>query len=148
MLRPVISVVLVALLAGCDPERVHVDDEVRGYLAIFDCPQASGAYIPTTIEEVIAEPGRFQEKPIKVSGFYHVSFENSAIYPTASSVEDFASGLWMLVGLDDGLMGKRVTVRGIYDPGRNDGQHQWPRGGHLGQWPGAICVHSMEAVDE
>ncbi len=148
MLRTVMSVVLVALLAGCNPERVHVDDEVRDYLAIFDCPQVSGAYIPTTIEEVIAEPGRFQAKPVKLSGFHHVSFEHAALYPTPSAANDFRRGIWLLDLGNDELTGQRATVRGVYDPGPNDGRGQWPQGGHLGQWSGAICVHSMEAVDE
>jgi hypothetical protein len=147
MMRLLPVVVLAALVAGCDTERVTVSDEQRELLAMFRCPEASGVYESTTLEQVIAEPARFQAKPIKVSGFYHVSFENSALYPAASSVEEFKSGIWLNVGFDDSLVGRRVTVRGVYDPGPNNGRHRWPIGGHLGQWPGAICVHSMEAAD-
>jgi len=137
-------VALAALLLGCNPERVNVDEEYREGLALFNCPEATGVYEPATLEQVIADPARFQAKPIKVSGFYHVSFENSAIYPAPSAVMDFKRGLWLLGRSGDDLIGRRVTVRGVYDPGPNNGQGRWPLGGHLGQWPGAICVHSME----
>ena len=145
MVRCVCIAALATLLVGCNPERVNVSDEQRDVLAIFRCPNASGVYESTTLEQVIANPARFQAKPINVSGFYHVSFENSAIYPAPSAVMDFKRGLWLLGQSGDDLIGRRVTVRGVYDPGPNDGQSQWPRGGHLGQWPGAICVHSIEA---
>ena len=145
MVRCACIAALAALLVGCSPERVNVEEEQREVLALFDCPEATGVYEPATLEQVIADPARFQAKPIKVSGFYHVSFENSAIYPAPSAVMDFRRGVWLLGRSGDDLMGRRVTVRGVYDPGPNDGKGQWPRGGHLGQWPGAICVHSMEA---
>ena len=145
MMRRMWVVALAALVVGCHPERVTVSDEQQEVLALFGCPDASGTYEPTTIEQVIADPARFQAKPIKASGFYHVSFENSAIYPTPSAVMDFRRGIWLLGRSGDDLVGRRVTVRGAYDPGPNDGKGQWPRGGHLGQWPGAICVHLMEA---
>lgn len=138
---------MAALVIGCNPERVTVSDEQQEVLALFGCPDASGAYESTTIEQVIAEPARFQAKPIKVSGFYHVSFENSAIYPAPSAVMDFRRGIWLLGRSGDDLIGRRVTVRGVYDPGSNDGRGRWPMGGHGGQWPGAICVHAMESAD-
>jgi hypothetical protein len=146
MVRCMCVVALIALLVGCNPERVNVDEEQREWLTLFDCPEATGVYEPATLEQVIADPARFQAKPIKVSGFYHQSFENSAIYPSSSATENFESGLWLHVGLSGDLRGKRVTVRGVYDPGPDNGQTRWPLGGHLGQWPGAICVHSMEAA--
>jgi hypothetical protein len=138
---------LAALVVGCNPERVTVSDDQRELLAMFRCPDVSGVYEPTTLEQVIAEPARFQAKPIKLSGFYHASFENSAIYPVPSAVMDFRRGIWLLGRSGDDLIGRRVTVRGVYDPGPNDGQGKWPTGGHIGQWSGAICVHSMEAAD-
>jgi len=147
MMRRVGGVALAALVIGCNPERVTVSDEQQEVLALFGCPDASGAYESTTIEQVIAEPARFQAKPIKVSGFYHVSFENSAIYPAPSAVMDFRRGIWLLGRSGDDLIGRRVTVRGVYDPGSNDGRGRWPMGGHGGQWPGAICVHAMESAD-
>ncbi|WP_436043230.1 hypothetical protein [Pseudoxanthomonas sp. LjRoot143] len=147
MVRCVCIAALAVLLVGCNPERVTVSDEQQEVLALFGCPDAHGTYESATIEQVIADPARFHAKPIKVSGFYHVSFENSAIYPAPSAVMDFKRGLWLLGRSGDDLIGRRVTVRGVYDPGQNDGRHRWPIGGHLGQWPGAICVHSMEAAD-
>lgn len=79
MMRFAYSLMLAALLGGCDRERVQVSSEVSEYLAIFDCPNASGSYATTTIEQLIAEPEMFQEKAVRLSGFYHQSFENSAI---------------------------------------------------------------------
>ena len=146
MVRCVSVIVLAALVAGCNPERVTVDEEQREWLAMFGCPDVTGVYEPATLEQVIAEPARFQAKPIKVSGFYHVSFETSAIYPAPSAVMDFRRGIWLL-GRSGDLVGRQVTVRGVYDPGPSDGRHRWPIGGHLGQWPGAVCVHSIQAAD-
>lgn len=136
---------LIVLMSACDTDRVHVTDEVLEHLALYGCPEVSGVYEMSEIGDLIAEPTRFDGKAIKVSGFYHHSFEHQAIYPTPVT-DDFSRGVWVL-DADDALKDQRVILRGVYVAGSKNEAGGWPGGGHLGQWPGSICVHSTEAAD-
>ncbi|MEL1266232.1 hypothetical protein [Pseudoxanthomonas putridarboris] len=135
-MRFLLAATLGILLSGCSPERVQVSAERLEHLAIFDCPVASGTYEEAEIEDLIAHPDLFDAKAIKVSGFYHSSFEHQALYPTPAD-DIFEHGLWILGG-NDALKGKRIVVRGVYAPSIH---------GHLGQWPASICVHSVVAAE-
>lgn len=42
-------------------------------------------------------------------------------------MEEFPNGIWLISLGGDELIGRRVTVRGVYDPGPNDGERRWPR---------------------
>lgn len=128
------------LLIGCDPEIVQLDEETADFLSIFECPSTSGRYSPATIAELTSSPERFHGKAIKVVGYYAHSFEHSAIYSTPQDPfsADFSKGIWTLMSTDGGPnSGSYVTLRGVYTTDTR---------GHLGQWPGSICVHSVSMI--
>ena len=130
------------LLVGCDSERVQVDADTKDFLSVFNCPTPSGAYLPATIAELIANPGRFDGKAVKVSGYYLESLEHSAIYPILQDPLSvaFSDGIWTLVSIDlSPSSGDHVVIRGVFTTTTR---------GHLGQWPGSICVHSVKAGSE
>ena len=130
------------LLVGCDPERVQLDADTSDFLSIFKCPAASGTYALSTVSELIASPERFNGKAIKVSGYYTRSFEHSAIYSTPQDPVSAtpSEGVWTLISADRSISsGDRVMMRGVYTTKIR---------GHLGQWPGSICVHSIIVGNE
>ncbi len=130
------------LLVGCDPERVQLDAETSAFLSMYKCPSAPGSYEASTVAELTTHPERFNGKAIKVSGYYTHSFEHSAIYSTPQDPfsATFSEGLWTLMSTDKSPdSGDHVTLRGIYTTSTR---------GHLGQWPGSICVHSVSVSNE
>ncbi|WP_447939824.1 hypothetical protein [Pseudoxanthomonas mexicana] len=136
-MRILATVFTALLLAGCSSERVQIDHETADFLSAFGCPSASGLYTQTTISALTSEPERFNGKPVKVSGYYTRSFEHSAIYPTPQDPfsADFSKGIWTLMSTEASPKnGDSATLRGVYITSTR---------GHLGQWPGSICVHSV-----
>ena len=130
------------LLVGCNPDRVHVDAETADFLSIFNCPVASGVYATVSIPQLIANPAAFDGKAVEISGYSISMFEHSAIYPTKQKPfsANFSEGIWTLTSVDlSASSEKPVTLRGIYTTKIR---------GHLGQWPGSICVHSILPSNE
>ena len=130
------------LLVGCNPNRVHVDAATADFLSMFNCPVASGAYAPVSIPQLIANPAAFDGKAVEISGYSISMFEHSAIYSTRQEPfsANFSEGIWTLISTDRNVSSEdRVTLRGIYTTKIR---------GHLGQWPGSICVHSIVAGNE
>ena len=130
------------LLVGCNPDGVQVDAKTSDFLSMFNCPVASGTYQPVAIANLIANPALFEGKPVEISGYHISSFEHSAIYPTRQEPfsASFSEGVWTLISTDRNVSSEdRVTLRGIYTTKIR---------GHLGQWPGSICVHSVRPGNE
>ena len=130
------------LLVGCNPDRVHVSAETSDFLSMFICPIASGTYLRVAIPKLIANPATFDGKAIEVSGYHISSFEHSAIYPAWQEpfTSRFSEGIWTLISTDRDVSSEyRVTLRGVYTTKIR---------GHLGQWPGSICVHSIGPGNE
>ena len=91
-----------------------------------------------SIAALLANPDKFDGTPVRVIGFYHASFEHSAIYLDEN---DFlhsihANGLWVAVGVPSNLNDQYILVEGVFS--RNDQ-------GHLGLWSGSICNVSRAA---
>jgi hypothetical protein len=85
-----------------------------------------------SIAALLANPDKFDGTPVRVIGFYHGSFEHSAIY---FSQNDFrhnihSNGLWVSGSIPSSLNGQYILVEGIFSS--NDK-------GHLGLWSGTIC---------
>jgi hypothetical protein len=130
------------LLVGCNPDRVHVDAKTADFLSMFNCPAASGTYVPVAIPNLIANSAAFDGKAVEISGYHISSFEHSAIYPIRQDPfsTNFSEGIWTLIGADRDVSSEdRVTLRGIYTTKIR---------GHLGQRPGSICVHSVLPSNE
>jgi len=137
-----IAIAFIALLSGCNAERVQVDAETSDFLKTAGCPVVSGTYQLTTIPELIAAPDRLDGQAVRLSGYYVHSFEHSAIYPSPQDPfsANVSAGLWTEVSVwSDFDSDKRVTIRGVYVKGVS---------GHGGRWPGAICVHSIASDNE
>jgi len=131
------------LLSGCGSDRVQVDAEALDRLSAYGCPIASGIYERAEIANLISSPTRFDGKAVQTSGYYYSASEYSAVFPDQQDPDDpyasdFSKGLWAL-GVDEALHGQPVTLRGVYHAKGH---------GHLGQWPGTICVYSTVPGDE
>ncbi|QSX79725.1 hypothetical protein [Agrilutibacter solisilvae] len=84
-----------------------------------------------SISALLAHPERHEGKPVTVVGFYHGSFEHSAIYLAQADFQHHvrAHGIWVANRIPDSLSDRYVELDGIFTSSR----------GHLGQWPGTIC---------
>ncbi len=94
------------------------------------------------IADLTSEPERFEGKFVAVSGYYYQYFENSAIYSTIENKpysHKFSDGIW-LSGVGAEFGGMHINISGIFSQKVK---------GHLGQWPGTICVTSaIRTFDE
>ena len=127
--------VLVALLtASCTPSAPPT--EIVDLQLDLGCPEASAYVQSVALPDLVASPETYEGKSIRVAGYYYSYFEHSAIYPTPEHEpysKSFATGAWVLGG-DDDLTNQYVTMTGTFTKEFK---------GHLGQWPGTICVTSM-----
>lgn len=127
------------LLLGCNTEKVQTDAETADFLSLYKCPTASGSYAPTDVQALVSDSARWNGKAVRISGYFVESSERSAIYPSLEGPSSlaFPAGVWALIRLNRGpASGQRATFRGIYTSDIR---------GHLGQWPGTLCVHSITA---
>ena len=105
------------------------------------CPGVKGSAQPVSIAELVADPSRYDRKAISVSGYYYSYFEHSAIYSTQeaeSYSHKFSDGLW-IQGISPfaAISGRYLRLAGTFSSKDL---------GHLGQWPGTICVTSAKAA--
>ena len=107
-----------------------------------DCDKPVGNPRMLVIADLTSEPERFEDTFVEVSGHYYQYFEHSAIYSTTEQrpySHKYSDGIW-LSGVGPELGGMHVTVSGIFSQKVK---------GHLGQWPGTICVTSaIETLEE
>lgn len=91
-----------------------------------------------SIAALLGNPERFNGQAVRVFGFYHGSFEHSAIYLAENDFRNGLSpnGLWVTGGVPDDLNDRYILVEGIFSS--NDR-------GHMGLWSGAICNVSRTA---
>jgi len=85
-----------------------------------------------SIAALLANPEKFDGTPVRVIGFYHGSFEHSAIYFAQNDFRHniHSNGLWVSGSIPSNLNGQYILVEGIFSS--NDQ-------GHLGLWSGSIC---------
>jgi hypothetical protein len=86
----------------------------------------------TSLVALLANPDRFEGKPVAVIGFYHGSFEHSALYLGRDDFRHYvtSNGLWVANNVPESLNDHYVLVEGIFSAQSR---------GHLGQWSGIIC---------
>ena len=127
-----------ALMAvGC--QNSNVTDTVEESSALkpaptVDCPDSRHAALEVDMVDLVSTPEKFEGVKIKTVGFYYRRFEHSALYPDRRDPDTtlFSEGVW-LKGMHSftDLSDHRVRVEGEFTTKSQ---------GHLGQWPGSICV--------
>ncbi|GAA4870986.1 hypothetical protein GCM10023332_24330 [Luteimonas vadosa] len=106
-----------------------------------DCVAPQVVATGVAIEQITGSPARFEGVLVRTSGYYARDFEHSAIYATLEADpydHKFASGIW-LDRMDPTLSGKHVEITGQFTQAFK---------GHLGQWPGSICVISATVTSQ
>jgi hypothetical protein len=137
----ILATSIVLMLSACQPEAGTGDvaGKTRSPLRGSECRAAGGAARTIDIEALTSSSSSLEGALVRVSGYYALDFEHSAIYAIPKSDpfdHHFESGIW-LDRMDPTLSGKNVQVTGIFT--RNFK-------GHLGQWPGSICVISAAEI--
>jgi hypothetical protein len=137
--------VLVFLSPSCTGNRNDARDDANSSakieLATDLCPDVKGSALRVSIADLASHPDRYNGKVVSVSGYYYSYFEHSAIYSTQeteSYSHKFSDGLW-IQGISPfaEVSGKYLTLNGAFSSERH---------GHLGQWPGTICVTTAKAA--
>ncbi|HCT25558.1 MAG TPA: hypothetical protein DIW85_05000 [Stenotrophomonas sp.] len=136
------TALLVALLA-CLPAR-----EEGGGIAPdgLGCPGFSASRaLPVTLEALRADPMRYHGRLVRVRGAYVESFEMSALHPGPPVQDPWAAdGVWVNGIPVTALPSEQaVELTGIVAAGRPAFSYGK---GHLGQWPAALCVSSIQPL--
>ena len=85
-----------------------------------------------SLVQLIANPDRFEGRPVTVIGYFHLGFEHSALYLNKDDYQNDIrpNSLWVdstrPIEINDGY----VLATGIFTQTLK---------GHLGAWPGSIC---------
>lgn len=141
-MKMLLAVLLLAITTSCsreDRQVVNTQVAMRGSetLNAEACLPPAPTSESASIANLISNPSRFDGKSVAVTGYYYSRFEHSAIYPSQRdpNTSEWIDGLW-LYGLSPFLKrdDRYVTVSGIFSSKDK---------GHLGQWPGSICVSSV-----
>lgn len=100
--------------------------------AEYGCTRLLSNPVMVTIEQLLASPAKYEGRAVRFDGYYFRDFEHVGIYPAAEDGPQFHTdrGLWVLEGLPERYIGRRVTVEGIFTARSH---------GHIGQWPATIC---------
>ncbi len=101
-----------------------------------------GPIVDASLIQLIADPDRFDGKPVRVKGFLHVEFEGTALYLSGDDANHLITrnGLWISFGPDlargtpRGMGPKQynrkfVLIEGVFDKTLT---------GHKGLWSGGI----------
>ena len=91
-----------------------------------------------SIATLLGNPEKFHGRAVRVLGFYHGSFEHSAIYLAENDFRNRLrpNGLWVGNAVPEDLNDQYILIEGIFS--------SFDRG-HLGLWSGAICNVSRTA---
>lgn len=122
-------------LAGCRQEELPATQ--RGVSSSkMECPQTRGAAKDVELADLSIRPAAHEGKFIQVEGYYYDYFEHSALHPEPEAGRyggDFNTQVW-IHNIDHEYSGQRVRLRGVFTSKSK---------GHLGQWPGTLCVVSV-----
>lgn len=142
-MRAILSIFLLASIAGCSRESEPEEKSAVPASEIFSseaCLPPALTSEPVSIADLLSSPAQYEGKSVVVTGYYYSRFEHSAIYPDPRDPENSGmdDGLW-LYGLSPFLEfdGRYLVVSGIFNSKNK---------GHLGQWPGSICVSTVPVV--
>lgn len=119
--------VLMAALAGCT-QSGPADAPAAGDVCRREVVEPE----KVSIVALLGNPEKFDGRPVRVFGFYHGSFEHSAIYLAENDFRHrlHANGLWVAGQVPDALNDQYVLLEGIFTAADR---------GHLGLWSGGIC---------
>ena len=132
-MRTILAFALV-LLASCHPA-ARVSD-FSGF-PVGDCPEIHAAPQPVTLSELVSSPSAFEGALVRVTGYYHSGFEESALYSTPKvEAQDAREGVWFF-GNENVLSGSRVQVTGVFTSTLK---------GHLSMWAGSVCTASTKVL--
>jgi hypothetical protein len=146
MRKNICGLFLLFLVMGCSSEdasvaRKKIEVNNSSWLNSEACRNYDAEGVEVSIADLISNPAQFEGKNVKVNGFYYSGFEHSAIYPSRRdpATSSWNDGLWVY-GLSAWVSfnNKRVTLSGVFSAKRK---------GHLGQWPGSICISASPTVD-
>jgi hypothetical protein len=125
---------LVVLAAGCSAPELGSQPGGRPLPSpgIDACSREVTEPQRISIAALVANPERFEGKPVFVIGYYRSGFEHSAVYlhqeDAAHSIT--ANGLWLQADVPNDLRNGYIGVDGIFTGLAR---------GHLGQWSGTLC---------
>ena len=136
-MKRVLASFVVFFLLSCSSDAPEAEKPLPESVqaVLYGCPEPVGRPRKASISEITADPGAFHGVLVHITGHYHRSFEHHAIYPGPAPEPDehtFEDGIWVLSG-HDGLQGDHVEAVGYFTAKTR---------GHLGQWPGSLCVTS------
>lgn len=134
-----LALVLLATAAGCsDSSKVTTRDGIK-LLNSSSCPAPTDPPIHTMVSSAIADPSILNGKYISITGYLCAGFEKSSLYETPNCDAPAYTGLWISgVTSDIQFHGDRVEIVGRFDSALK---------GHLDQWPGTVCVYSLNLTD-
>ena len=120
-------VVLVVGAGGCADPKVSAAPTPRDVCSLDVADPET-----VSIAALLANPDKFNGRAVRVFGFYHGSFEHSAIYLGETDFRNGLSpnGLWVASGVPKSVNDQYILLEGIFSSGDR---------GHLGLWSGTIC---------
>ena len=91
-----------------------------------------------SIATLLGNPEKFHGRAVRVLGFYHGSFEHSAIYLAENDFRNRLSpnGLWVGNAIPENLNDQYILIEGIFSSVDR---------GHFSLWSGSICNVSRTA---
>ena len=102
-----------------------------------------------SLKDLVRSPEKHDGKRIRVKGFLHRAFEDSALYQDKKqqqSGEDYTESIWIagwssLIGGKEAveLNDEHVVIEGTFDA---------QDGGHMGLWPGAIVRRTKTEIEK
>lgn len=134
-MRIVLLALVSLLLPACGCPTSALDPHRTAPTVNNECERHIGVPQSVALDELLANGHRYEGRAVSVSGYYLQAFEFSALYPDAGGdpyTRDLNQGIWV-DGISPFFDGHQahVLLTGIYT--------QKSRG-HLGQWPGSLCV--------
>ncbi|RYG97875.1 MAG: hypothetical protein EON58_08680 [Alphaproteobacteria bacterium] len=129
-----ISALLLLFFSACSSGQTPIQTakQISSVPGEDACSRPIGEPDFISIATLLANPERYEGRPVGVIGFYHSGFEHSAIYLHRDDATQFipTNGFWLRGRIPDELRERYVSVSGIFTTKSR---------GHLGQWPGTIC---------
>lgn len=123
-------------LVGCRQEELPVTQRSLSSSKMEECPPARGIAKGVELADLAARPAAYEGKFIQVEGYYYDYFEHAALHPEPEAEiysGDFSTQVW-IHNIDHEYSEQRVQLKGVFTSKSN---------GHLGQWPGTLCVVSV-----
>lgn len=103
------------------------------------CPAPASPPVQALVSTLIQKPPIADGTYVSITGHLCTGIEKSGLYETPTCAASAKSGLWVSgVSGDVQFNGERVEIVGRFDSTQS---------GHLGQWPGTVCVYSIRLTE-